>query len=120
MDKVDKGVVLEWYRNRWIVVIRMDFGLACIPIFHNGYVSVIGRLQKQKPNYKKYMSRLHSDELTFAGTVERDVPRKLAKVWFFGFDSAHVWNDEHPESKTEKAVLERAHKLADEMIAKGV
>lgn len=120
----------EKYRNRQIVIVRLERdspnlgrmffeGLdADIREYHNGYVSVVNRLQREEPAYQDYISKFNADELTFCGHLDNveDLPEELEGVWFFGFDSAHGWNRRNPESRTKESVLQRARELADEMV----
>ena len=79
-------------------------------IYHNGYV------QTQKKHYgidyEKFINRVDTDELTFSDYIGDE--------YFFGFDSAHAWNDHEPISKTQKFVKNKTKELALEMIKRGI
>lgn len=75
--------------------------------YHNGYVQT-----KERIDYHDVEGT--TEELTFSGNLDK------VKGWFLGFDSLHGWNDQHPESKTEVAVMEATRELADELILKNL
>jgi hypothetical protein len=81
--------------------------------FHNGYVEIskknIGK------DYMDFIDKIETDGLTFSGHLE-----DFGDVWFLGFDSAHAWNDEQPESKTFAVVKEKTIKLCEEMLRKKI
>ena len=87
--------------------------------FHNGYVEV---LKKNKgKDYQKFIDMIDTDELTFSGNFDYIKNDRIPKdKWFFGFDSAHYQNEEHPESKTFENVKKRTIELAEEMIRKRI
>lgn len=104
-------------------------GMATLSQYHTGYVEVSKKNYGRE--YDKFISRIDTDELTFAGTLnwflkaskdKKEIPPiDIHKdIWFFGFDSAHHWNDQRPESKTFKSVKARTVKLCDEMIRKKI
>jgi len=85
----------------------------------NGYVQTLTRNHGR--DYNDFVNKVDTDELTFSGTLDYFNDSRIPKdVWFFGFDSAHAWNDEHPETKTFASVRERTIQLAEEMMKKGI
>jgi hypothetical protein len=80
----------------------------------NGYVQTLPK--NQGKDYESFVSMIKTDELTYAG----DLNGLFKGLWFFGFDSAHVWNDNHPESKTFESVKKRTIKLCEEMVRKKI
>ena len=115
-----KVVHTETYRNRKIVIVRMK--IEGMDEWHNGYVSVVNRLQKEQPDYENYAEHYYGiDSLTFSGTLEQleGLHPTWGSKWYFGFDSAHSWNDDIPTTKTKESVLKRARMLADKMVERG-
>ena len=105
------------HRGRTCVVIEMS--LMGVGSYHNGYVSVAPR--NKRKSYNDFIERIETDELTFSGNMNYVEDKRIPKDKFFlGFDSAHYWNDEKPESKTFKSVKKRTMELADEMVRKGI
>ena len=85
----------------------------------NGYAQALNEENKSK-DYDD-IKGITADELTFAGTLDNLNDSRIPKdTYFFGFDSAHVWNDMNPESKTCKAVKQRTMKLAEELEAQNI
>ena len=104
-------------KRRVCVVVKMN--LYGFGQYHNGYVSVSKK--HQEANYDDFISKIETDELTFAGDLNHLEDERIPKdVWFFGFDSAHAWNREHPGSTRFESVKERTIKLAQEMMAKRI
>ena len=88
-----------------------------------GYVSVLKR--NLKKSYDAFVGGIRTDELTYSGGLEHAFREqsgfKIPKgLWFFGFDSAHSWNEIHPETRTPEIVRETTIKLAKEMIRKRI
>jgi hypothetical protein len=82
-----------------------------------GYVQTT---KAEGKNYNDYIGEIKADELTFSGKLDYLKDKRIpSELWFFGFDSAHSWNFENPESQTVESVKERTVKLADEMAEKG-
>jgi hypothetical protein len=110
--------------DRLCVVARMrpfvNFPSDKVPLgeYHNGYVQVSDK-NKGVP-YDRFVSKIETDELTFGGELNTSSRRIPKKTWFFGFDSAHYWNDLDPASKTRMDVKVRTKRLAEEMIEKGI
>ena len=121
----DRGIIKEIfvYKNRICVVVQMSFrenlsrtfleGTTYLSDYCNGYV------QSSKKNYgkdyDKFISRIETDELTYS-----DVLPPFKDIWFFGFDSAHYWNEQRPESKTFEEVRKRTIQLCEEMVKKRI
>jgi len=105
------------HKGRICVVIEMLW-MASLKVspYCNGYVEVSAK--NKGKNYDNFIDRIETDELTFSGDLSRFNLGK--KLWFFGFDSAHFWNDAQPESKTFKSVKARTSKLCEEMVKKGI
>lgn len=93
----------ELYKDKMIVVVRRSSPY--IGQWHNGYIETIG-----EPDDDELAGKIETDEITYVGHILSD------EKWFIGFDSAHSWNDQEPESKSATSVLERAKKIADELI----
>lgn len=81
--------------------------------FHNGYVQNLPK--NNNKSYTKLSSRIYTTELTFGGSFSF-----APNIFFFGFDTGHYWNDEHPESKTFEGVKKTTIQLCDEMIKKKI
>jgi len=104
---------MEIFKHKGRICVVMEYvsfgGSYC-----NGYVQTLAK--NYGKDYNKFVSRIETDELTYAGNLGG----LFDGIWFFGFDSAHLWNDEVPESKTFESVKERTKKLAEEMVAKRI
>lgn len=116
IDEIIVKDVFKVGRRTCVVVERI---MPCLLPFHNGYVEVL------KKNYGKsywdFIEKIETEELTYSGDLSHlNDPRIPKGKWFFGFDSAHYWNDLHPESKTFENVKERTIQLAKEMIKKRI
>jgi len=73
-------------------------------VFHNGYVSVNKDIDTDK---------IQSVEITYTGTLERlGFPPDMN---FIGFDTAHLYNFEHPKSRTARAVKRSIKELVKEI-----
>ena len=128
-EREDKIVSLFYYKDRAIVIVQCKWNKKVIKVapglrdYCNGYVSVKKKWYHRwwKPDYRIIEDLFNTEELTFSGYLGDlpNLPTHLAGVWFVGFDSAHYWNIQNPESATEKAVTKRAKKLCNEMIKKG-
>ena len=104
-------------KRRVCVVVKMN--LYGFGEYHNGYVSVSKK--HQEAGYDDFISKIETDELTFGGDLNHLEDERIPKdISFFGFDSAHAWNQENPESATFQSVRERTIKLAQEMMAKRI
>lgn len=109
------------YRRRTLTIVKiLGIPRLCAPkgSYHNGYVSVAPR-HKGMP-YDDVISRVHSVELTYTGTLSHLRDRRIPNAWFLGFDTLHYWNSEHPKSQTFGVVHKKTIELADEMIRKGI
>jgi len=122
----DRGIVREIFirKGRLCVIIEMVW--ECNPArtfmegamssrnYHNGYVQTLNK--NKNKGYDRFIDKIKTDELTFSGELigfSKDIS-------FFGFDSAHVWNDHVPKSKTFEEVKKRTIKMCDEMVRKGI
>ena len=104
--------------KRTCVVVGMASVSSYLKPYHNGYVSTL-----KKNNNKSYSDddiAVQTDELTYSGTLDSLKDKRIPKLWFFGFDSAHYWNDQNPASKTFESVKQRTTELAKEMIKKKI
>lgn len=104
-------------KRRTCVVVKINmqgFGQ-----YHNGYVSVSKK--NQGANYDDFTRKIETDELTFGDKLNYLKDERIPKdAWFFGFDSAHAWNQSNPESTTFESVKARTTKLAQEMMSKRI
>jgi hypothetical protein len=82
-------------------------------IYHNGYVE-----SSLKCSYHDLERHIKSVELTYSGHLSQ-IDHTLKDRWFFGFDTAHHWNQLHPNTQNAKAVERDLKKLCDEIISKG-
>jgi len=118
------------YRGKQCCLVKMH--MPTRRDFHNGYVKVAedaGQVAescykdldaliggpKSDYTYQYFNSELDAAELTFSGTT-----KALPDGFWFGFDSAHAWNDKRPDSKTHESVKNRLKDLVDEMIEENV
>lgn len=62
-------------------------------------------------HYSELYSYCHSEEPTFSGKLALEFDG-----WFIGYDQAHLWDKEHPESCTLEATIERLKQFAEEVI----
>lgn len=102
-----------FHKHRLCMVIEMRWECKSIGTYCNGYVQTLPK-NKDK-SHDNFNRRVNADELTFDGTFHW-----MPDIHFFGFDSGHSWNDNHPESKIFGEVKERTIKLCDEMVRKGI
>lgn len=113
------------YKGRRCVVIKIDRSesmkelpksmMGAFAPYHNGYVEL--KKNEIKEDYDEY--EIESDEITYEGSLEfpRDLDASDGKT-YIGFDSAHYWNDEKPESKTANYVANTCKKIVDEIDGK--
>ena len=86
-----------------------------------GYVEVSAK--NKGKSYNEFIGRIDTDELTFSGNFKKLIEEKMdvdEDIWFFGFDSAHYWNNNKPDSKTFTFVKGKTIELCNEMIKKGI
>ena len=121
------------YKNRRCIVIKMELikpslmdgmgGLSNSKLpknffvaYHNGYVELKDdELKNDCGDYD-----IDSDEITYYGDLTnfqalhnlKDLPDGK---FYVGFDSAHSWNHEHPESKTAEYVVNTCKKIVEEL-----
>jgi len=82
---------------------------------------IVKRKQREQPDYQDLQSRIDTVALTFSDTFRHsELDKEWGDHWYVGFDTAHIWNDENPETKTKDAVIEKAKQLCDEMVRKGI
>ena len=103
-----KAMEIFVHKGRICVVVNMDNS------YHNGYIQVLPK--NQGKDYERFVKKIKTDELTYSG----DLHGLFNGIWFFGFDSAHSWNDMHPETKSFESVKERTIKLCEEMVRKKI
>lgn len=77
----------------------------------NGYVEL--KKKEVKEDYDHY--DIESDEITYQGKLEFKDLKVSDGETYIGFDSAHSWNDEKPESKTAEYVENICKKIVDEL-----
>jgi len=110
------------YRKRNCVIVKainVHARIAPSGSYHNGYVSVIRK--NNGSTYSHFSHRINAAEIAYSGFL-RNLPFFILNqsIWFFGFDTAHFWNGEHPSSQTFKSVKRKTMELADEMIKKRI
>jgi hypothetical protein len=101
------------HKNRLCMVMEMRWESISIGTYCNGYVQMLP--SSKDLLYGKLTDRIKSGEITFGGTFPW-----LPNIKFLGFDTAHIWNDEHPETKTFENVKERTILLCGEMVRKRI
>lgn len=92
--------------------------------YHNGYIKMADseeQVETVKANekdidttYDRFFREGNSDELTFSGEV------KDVDGYYFGFDSAHLWNDKKPYTKQKNSVKKRTKKMVEEFEEKNI
>ena len=108
------------YKGRTCVVIGI--WLNFIGNYHCGYVEVLPKNKGKKYEEGKF-DKITAEEITYSGSLDHINSPELLGIkgkYFVGFDTAHYWNDLHPETKTFKSVFGRTKKLCDEMIKNGI
>jgi hypothetical protein len=103
-----KAMEVFVHKGRICVVVNMD------DKYHNGYVQVLPK--NKGKDYEEFVDKIETVELTYSG----DLKGLFDGVWFFGFDTAHFWNDLHPETKTFEWVKKQTIKLCEEMKRKRI
>lgn len=115
------------YKGRRCVVLEIDRG-AHAPLkwrtevftdmwkpYCTGYVEL--KPDEVKESYDDY--GLESEEFTFQDTLKHFEKQcegfKAGKSVFIGFDTAHVWNDQRPESKKPESVAKVCKKIVEEL-----
>ena len=78
----------------------------------NGYIE----LKENETNRDYDDFDIKSDELTFKGKLNHIPELNGSKETFIGFDSAHLWNDDNPKSKTADYVAKTCKKIVMELI----
>lgn len=87
---------------------------------HNGYVMVHPR-NRDLPI--EGVDELETVAITWAGQfpgIHFDLREITPEDRFVGFDTAHAWNYDHPETQTFEAVKQKTIELVEEMICKGM
>lgn len=107
------------YHGRVCIIVQIA---SLNDIYCNGYIRVAedsehvdknyresGAMEGADVTYEKYLGSTKADELTYCGTLQQyeDVP----EGYYLGFDSAHYWNEENPESKMQHRVKERLKEM---------
>ena len=119
-----KAIEVFKHKGRICVVIQMQGivnpartfweGSSSAADYCNGYVETLPKNYGE--DYEKFEKKIRTDMLTYSG----DLNGLFDGIWFFGFDSAHAWNDENPETKTFEYVKEKTKKLCEEMVRKRI
>ena len=89
--------------------ITEEEGLILRTLLNQSDGSLLISIMADKPYWE---DDIKTDGLTFSDYI--------GDIFFFGFDSAHSWNDKKPESKTRESVKQRTIELANEMVKKGI
>lgn len=80
-----------------------------------GYIEL--KPEEVKESYNHH--NLESEELTYKNTLKRLEEQckdfKAGDSVFIGFDTAHVWNDENPESKNPDSIIEVCKEIIEEL-----
>lgn len=106
-----KVIIDNVYKGRRYVVIQIE-GNPYFSSYCNGYVELHeDEILKDYNNYD-----IKSDEITFHGELCELKGFDPKNMFFIGFDSAHFWNDENPESKTPEYVEKTCKKIIDEVL----
>jgi hypothetical protein len=126
-DKPTRILAMEIFKHkgRICVVIRMkgienisrefwEGGVISDSDYCNGYVQTLDK--NYGKDYEEFENKIKTDMLTYSG----DLSGFFDGIWFLGFDSAHVWNEKNPKTKTFEYVKEKTKKLCEEMVKKGI
>lgn len=78
-----------------------------------GYISVGEGASDRCDDYNEF---IQTDKITFVGPLTfLNIKKKHAGKQYIGFDTAHYWNMQNPNSQTVKSTLKRAKKIAEEL-----
>jgi hypothetical protein len=101
------------HKNRLCMIIKMSGKniISDLYPYHNGYVQVSKK--NINKSYDKFVGKIRADELTFGGTFTF-----ISGIYFFGFDSAHSWNN--PNNNNFESVKKRTIALCNEMVRKRI
>lgn len=109
------------YKGRRCIVLEMSCNFMITP-YCCGYVELTEEEakhaindDKERPSYDYFNKFIQSDEMTFMDNLNPVEGLDTGNTIFIGFDSAHYWNDEHPESKTPDYVANTCKKIVDEL-----
>lgn len=98
------------HKRRKCVIVKVN--IPKIGESHNGYVSLSENFNREKDP----ADFIEDIEITWYGKLSQyELPEE-----YIGFDTNHVYNDIHPETKTYENVRKVTINLAEEMIRKGV
>ena len=112
LSKKDKYPLSDWH-NGYVQVLPHNIGKD----YNNLSINIIDRAFGHEKDDIYQLTQ----ELTFGGDLDYYNDERIPKgTYFFGFDTAHVWNDEKPESKTYESVKEATIKLAAEFRVKNI
>ena len=120
-----KAIEIFKHKKRICVVLQLSFFENTLreflegPIlskedYCTGYVEVLHK--NYGKSYMDFLDKIKTEELTYSG----DLGGLFDGVWFFGFDTAHSYNDMYPETKTFEYVKKRTIELCEEMIKKKI
>lgn len=85
-------------------------GSSAFKPYCNGYVQL--KEDEFKDHYNDY--DISSEELTYQGDLKfKGLDASDGEI-YVGFDTAHAWNEQQPESKTAEAVAEVCKKIVNE------
>jgi len=102
--KMKEWKLVETFKLKGHTCVIVKYVLESGFVFHNGYVSVNKDIDTDK---------IQSVEITYTGTLERlGFPPDMN---FIGFDTAHLYNFEHPKSRTARAVKRSIKELVKEI-----
>lgn len=102
-----------------------------LDVYCNGYIKVADskeeveqKIKEEEPmkgadiTYERFLKDIDAEELTYSGTLStiEDAP----EGYYLGFDSAHLWNEESPNSKTPEAVKKRLKRTLEDFIVHNV
>jgi len=102
--KIDRSDIAK------LSIIKKQGKIKMSDFFHNGYVNI-----KQNFDYEDIVEYINSVELTYSGKLNR-LDKSLKDMWFIGFDTAHYWNEQNPETQTKEAVKQKTIELCEELI----
>lgn len=109
MNMEEMTVVKEFFiMGRRCIVVKIKRILTSE--YHNGYIRV------SEEEYKKIVEEHDYDlpeEVTYHGDL-RHISRQDGYK-YIGFDSAHYYNQENPDTQTEEYVMERCRKIVEKL-----
>lgn len=113
MIRIPKTILMKDfnYKGRRCIVFKiLHYNSYCC-----GYIEL--RENEIKEDYMDY--EIRSDEITYQGDLTDLQPPATGEVadgkFYMGFDSAHLWNERKPESKTPEYVAQTCKNIVDEL-----